>query len=48
MCKNIPEDIRWLIEVKVRFAGETSFSFKHFLGLGKSSFLKKMKGEKIK
>ena len=41
MCNNIPEDIRWLIKAKVRFAGETSPSFKHFPVLGKSSFAKK-------
>ena len=41
MCNNIPEDIRWLIEAKVRFAGETLPSFKHFPDLEKSNFAKK-------
>ena len=47
MCNNIPEDIRWLIEAKVRFAGETSPSFKHFPGLGKSSFAKKRRAKRV-
>ena len=37
-----PEDDRWLIEAKVRLAGELPDSFsKHMPGLGKSTFAKK-------
>ena len=47
MLRNIPEDVRWLIEAKVRLAGEISPSFKHLPGLGKSSFAKKRRAKRI-
>ena len=47
MRNSVPEDVRWLIEAKVRLAGETSPSFKHFPGLGKSSFAKKRRAKRV-
>ena len=42
MNHGIPEDIRWLIEAKVRLSGESSNSFiSHMPGTGKSTFAKK-------
>ena len=42
MNHGIPEDIRWLIEAKVRLSGESSNSFiSYMLGTGKSNFAKK-------
>ena len=39
--------LRIFIEAKVRLADETSPSFKHFLGLGKSSFAKKRRAKRV-
>ena len=47
MCNNILENIRWLIEEKVRLAGKNSPSFKHFLDLGKSSLAKKQRAKRV-
>ena len=42
MNHGIPEDIRWLIEAKVRLSGESSNSFILYMpGTGKSTFAKK-------
>ena len=42
MNNGIPEDIRWMIEAKVRLSGESSNSFISYIhGTGKSSFAKK-------
>ena len=42
MNHGIPEDIRWLIEAKVRLSGESSNSFiSHMPGTGTSTFVKK-------
>jgi len=42
MNHGIPEDIRWLIEAKVRLSGESSNSFISYMpGTGKSTFAKK-------
>ena len=49
MHKGIPEDIRWIIEAKVRVAGESSNSFvSHMPGMGKSSFAKKRRAKRLK
>ena len=45
----IPEDIRWLIEAKVRLSGESSNSFiSHMPGTGKSTFAKKRRAKRLK
>ena len=44
MIKGIPADICWLIEAKVRLAGEFSNPFVSYMpGFGKSTFAKKKK-----
>jgi hypothetical protein len=49
MNHGIPEDIRWLIEVKVRLSGESSNSFiSHMPGIGKSTFAKKHRAKQLK
>jgi Viral nucleic acid binding len=49
MHKGIPADIRWIIEAKVRFAGESSNGFvSHMPGTGKSSFAKKRRAKRLK
>ena len=49
MNHGIPEDIRWLIEAKVRLSGESSNSFiSHMLGTGKSTFAKKRRAKRLK
>jgi len=49
MNHGIPEDIRWLIEAKVRLSGESSNSFiSYMLGTGKSSFAKKRRAKRLK
>ena len=49
MIMNIPVDLRWLIEAKVRLTGEFSDSLISYMpGLGKSSFSKKTKSKTIK
>ena len=45
----IPEDIRWLIEAKVRLSGESFNSFiSHMPGIGKSTFAKKRCAKRLK
>ena len=45
----IPEEIRWLIEAKVRLSGESSNSFiSHMPGTGKSTFAKKRRAKRLK
>ncbi|KAL3610710.1 hypothetical protein D5086_001730 [Populus alba] len=49
MNHEIPEDIRWLIEAKVRLSGESSNSFiSHMPGTGKSTFAKKRRAKRLK
>ena len=49
MDRNIPNEIRWLIEAKVRLAGEFPDSLvKSMPGMGKSSFAKKKESKKIR
>ena len=49
MHKRIPEDIRWIIEAKVRLAGESSDSFASYMpGLGKSSYSKKRRAKRLR
>jgi len=49
MNHGIPEDIRWLIEAKVRLSGESSNSFISYMpGTGKSSFAKKRRAKRLK
>ena len=45
----IPEDIRWLIEAKVRLSGESSSSFISYMpGIGKNTFAKKRRAKRLK
>ena len=45
----LPEHFRWIIEVKVRVAGEFNDSFiKHLPGLRKSSYSKKMRAKRMR
>jgi hypothetical protein len=45
----IPEDIRWLIEAKVRLSSESSNSFISYMpGTGKSTFAKKRRAKRLK
>jgi len=49
MNHGIPEDIRWLIEAKVRLSGESSNSFISYMpGTGKSTFAKKRRAKRLK
>jgi len=49
MNHGIPEDIRWLIEAKVRLSGESSNSFILYMpGTGKSNFAKKRRAKRLK
>jgi len=49
MNHGIPEDVRWLIEAKVRLSGESSNSFISYMpGTGKSSFAKKRRAKRLK
>jgi len=49
MNHGIPEDIRWLIKVKVRLSGESSNSFiSHMPGTGKSTFAMKRHAKRLK
>jgi len=49
MNHGIPEDIRWLIEAKVRLSGESSNSFISYMpGIGKSNFAKKHRAKRLK
>jgi len=46
MNHGIPEDIRWLIEAKVRLSGESSNSFISYMPrTGKSTFAKKRRAK---
>lgn len=48
MLKNIPHDIRWVIEARVRLAGELSDSFISYMpGLGKSTYAKKRRAKQL-
>ena len=48
MHNNIPIEIRWLIEAKVRLIGEFSDSFNiHMPGLGRSSYAKKRRAKRM-
>ena len=48
MHKGIPMELRWLIEAKVRLAGEFSDSFIAYMpGLGKSKFAKKRRAKRL-
>jgi len=49
MNHEIPEDIRWLIEAKVRLSDESSNSFISYMpGTGKSTFAKKCRAKRLK
>ena len=49
MHKGIPSDIRWIIEAKVRLAGESTNSFVNYMpGMGKSSYAKKRRAKQLK
>jgi hypothetical protein len=49
MNHGIPEDIRWLIESKVRLSGESSNSFISYMhGIGKSNFANKRHAKRLK
>ena len=48
MTKGIPEDVRWLIEAKVRLGDEISnLNFFFLPGLGKSSYAKKRRAKRL-
>ena len=48
MLNNIPEDIRWLIEAKVRLSNESPNDFVSFMpGLGRSSYAKKRRAKRL-
>ena len=48
MCKGLPEDVRWIIEAKVRLAGELSDSFfRKMPGTGRSSYAKKRRAKRM-
>lgn len=45
----LPENVRWIIEAKVRLAGEFQDSFfKRMPGMGKSSYSKKRRAKRMK
>jgi hypothetical protein len=49
MNHEIPEDIHWLIEAKVRLSCESSNSFISYMpGIGKSIFAKKPRAKRLK
>jgi hypothetical protein len=49
MNHGIPEDIRWMIEAKVRLSGESSNSFISYIPrTGKSTFAKKRRVKRLK
>ena len=49
MRKGIPEDVRWLIEAKVRMAGEIPVTpEKRMPGMGKSTYAKKRRAKQVK
>ena len=46
MCKNIPDEIRWIIEAQVRLGGELSDSFISYMpGFGKSTYSRKRRAK---
>ena len=48
MVHGIPHDIHWVIEAKVRLAGELSDSFISYMpGLGKSTYAKKRRASQL-
>jgi hypothetical protein len=48
MNHGIPEDIRWLIEAKVRLSGESSNSFISYMpGTGKNTFANKHRAKQL-
>ena len=48
MRNNIPADIRWLIEAKVRLAGELPPKFIAFMpGCGKGNYARKRRAQRI-
>ena len=48
MIHGIPNDIRWVIEARVRLAGESSDSFIPYMpGLGKSTYSKKRRAKQM-
>ena len=48
MINDIPSDIRWLIEAKVRLVGEFSDRFVSYMsGFGKNTFAKKMRAKRL-
>ncbi len=47
MQNGVPEDLRWVIEAKVRLAGEYEDSYKHMSGLGKSTYAKKRRAKRM-
>ncbi|CAA0837937.1 Unknown protein, partial [Striga hermonthica] len=47
MLNNIPNDIRWLIEAKVRVFGEFPNAYKYMTGMGRSTFAKKRRAKRI-
>ncbi|KAK9218092.1 hypothetical protein WN943_006726 [Citrus x changshan-huyou] len=48
MINGIPADIRWLIEAKVRLAGEFPDPFSSYMpGFGKSTFAKKRRAKRL-
>ena len=49
MRLGLPEDIRWLIEAKVRLAGEFQDSYNRFMpGMGRSSYSKKRRAKRMR
>jgi hypothetical protein len=49
MNHGIPEDIRWLIEAKVRLSSESSnFLISYMPGTSKSTFAKKRRAKQLK
>jgi hypothetical protein len=49
MNHGIPEDFRWLIEVKVRLSGESFNSFISYMpGTGKNTFAKNRRAKRLK
>ena len=48
-CLGLPEDIRWIIEAKVRLAGEfQDFLIKHMPVMRKSFYSKKRKAKRMR
>lgn len=48
MHLGLPEDVRWIIEAKVRLAGEFQDLFaRHLSGMGRSSFSKKRRAKRM-